>query len=122
MIHTKVGQDFFQSVHYHSLFFTRTLLASNVKNNHTNAQLPSISTLGSCQDNSLQKSYNLRFDFVHQHMEKSNPRTSSQHLLFFSPPFFLFFLLIFFLFFPQIFFRFFLTYHTLKASNFLPKI
>ena len=114
VIHTEVGQGPSQLVRSCSFIFSRTLSASNLKNDRINAQLPSISLLGSCQENFLQKSYNLGFDFVLQHIKKSNPRTCSAHLLFFSPPFFLFFLP----FFSYLFLKFFLSYHTLNNFDF----
>ena len=121
VIYTEDGQSSFQPVHHHSLFFTRKLLASNSKNDRINALLPLISSLGSHQVNFLYKSYNLEFNFALQHIEISNPRTSTPHLLFFSPPFFLFFHSIFSLSFSLIFLKkFFLLSHA-KPSDFSSK-
>ena len=121
MIHMEVGQDPSQLMHHRSLFFTRILLASNLKNDHTNAQLPSISILRSCQENFLQKSHNLRFDFVLQHIEKSNPRTSSPLAIFLTSLLSIF-QLNFFLSFFQFFFRFFSLLSHAKSFDFLPKL
>ena len=112
VIHMEDSQGPFQPMHHHSLFFTRTLLASYSKNDRTIALLSLISPLRSHQKNSLQKSHNLGFDFILQYIEKSNPRISTPHLLFFSPLFFLYFsLFFFFIFFSNFFSHFFLYYH-----------
>ena len=98
VIHTKNDQDPSQPVQHCSLFFIRILLASFSKNSRTNILLPLIPPLGPYQETFLQKSYNLRFDFVLQHMKKSHPRTSTPHLPIFSPLFFLIFSLNFLIF------------------------
>ena len=115
MIHIENDQHPSQLMQCHNLFFTRTLSAFFSRNDRINTHLLSIPLLGSCQENFLQKSYNLGFDFVLQYMKKSNPRTSTPHLLFFSSPFFLFFHSIFPYFFLNFFSKFFLSYHTLRS-------
>ena len=74
VIHIKVGQDPSQPVYCHSLIFARTLSTSNSRNDHTKIQLFLILLPESCQEDTLQMSHNLKFDFELQHMEKSNPR------------------------------------------------
>ena len=121
VIHMEDGQSPSQLVHRRSLFFTKILSTSYSKNDRINALLPSISLLRSCQENSFQKSHNLGFNFILQHMKKSNPRTSTPHLLFFSPPFFLSFPLYFFSSFLLILFKFFILLSHVKISNFSSK-
>ena len=118
VIHMKDSQDPFQPMHHRSLFFTRTLSACFLKNDRTNVLLCSISLLRLCQENSFQKSHNLGIDFILQHIEKSNPRTSTLHLLFFSPLFLLSFPLNFSLSFLLIIFRFFSLLPHTKVSDF----
>ena len=119
VIHTEDDQDLFQPVQCCNLFFIGTLSASFSKNDRINTLLPLIPSLRLCQENSIQKSHNLGFDFILQHIKKSNPRTSTPHLPFFFS--FLTSLLSIFFFhsiilpFFSIFFDFFLSYHTPRS-------
>ena len=118
VIHTKDGQGPSLPVHRHNLFFKRTLLASFSKNNRTNTLLLSTSPLGSHQENSIQKSQNLGFDFVLQQMKKLNLRTNTSHLLFFSHLLSIFPLNFFLVFSFDFFSDFFLSYHMPRSLIF----
>ena len=74
VIHMKDYQGPSQLVRYRSLVFLRTLLASNLRNDHTKVQSPPILPPESHQEDTLQISHNLRFDFELQHIEKLNPK------------------------------------------------
>ena len=119
VIHTKVGQGPFQLVRCRSLIFSRTLPASNLHHDRAKVQLLSILPLEWHQEDILQMSYNLRFDFWLQYMKKLNPRAYQQHLLKIPPPFLQFLPLNFFF---QKFFKFFFMFTTSLLSGFNQKL
>ena len=107
MIHTKAGQGPYQPMHCCSLIFSRILPASNSRNDHAKAQSPPNLPPRSHQEDTLQMSHNLIFDFQLQLMKKPNPRAHQQYLLILLPLFLLLLPLNFFLLYSQIFFQIF---------------
>ena len=81
VIHTEVGQIPSQLVCYCCLFFLRTLPASNLHHDRVKVQLLMILPPKWYQEDTLQISYNLEFNFWLQHMKKSNRRALKQHSL-----------------------------------------
>ena len=121
VIHMKDYQGPSQLVRYRSLVFLRTLLALNSWYDCTKAQLLPNLPPERHQEETLQMSYNLRFDFWLQHIEKPNPRADKQHLLKISPPFLQLLPLNFPLHFSQIFFKISFMISTSLIFGFNPK-